>query len=222
MISENDLDDFQHPVESTGVAIGNKHAYKKVVIKDDISSSENLRVGRVGHEIGDPSPSSVISDKAVAFENGGGSHGPESEIGSSRVSDGVETPVGKAMGPSKSLDKINNLVQKEIALARVKVTREKAYGVIAAALDAHKWMDVVDRQGNVKQEWVPDLDKQRWGCEMALKAFGDLIERKEIEYDVGDKTLDRLRSLSVSELKSRAADILLGKKTSIVEAEIVK
>ena len=67
---------------------------------------------------------------------------------------------------------------------------------------------------------MDDIDKQRWGAEMAIKMFGDMIERKEIEMDVGDKTLDRLRSLSVAELKARAADLILGKKGVVVEAEV--
>lgn len=121
------------------------------------------------------------------------------------------------------VDKINNLVQKESALGKVGVTREKAYAVIAKALDAKKWMDVVDEQGNVRRELVDDLEKQKWGAEMAIKMFGDMIERKEIEHDLGDRTLDRLRALSVSELKARAADILLGKKPgTVVDAEVVK
>ncbi len=129
----------------------------------------------------------------------------------------------KGGSTDKSLDKINNLAQKEVSLSRVGVTREKAYSVIARALDAKKWMDVVDRQGNVKSEYVDDVEKQRWGAEMAIKMFGDMIERKEVEYDLGDKTLDRLRALSVSELKARAADILLGKKNAlgaVVDAEV--
>ena len=142
---------------------------------------------------------------------------PSSVIGEASGSDVIS-----GSKPPKNLDKINNLVQKEIALGRVGVTREKAYRVIASALDAKKWMDVVDKQGNVKQEWVDDIEKQRWGAEMAIKMFGDMIERKEIEMDVGDKTLDRLRSLSVAELKARAADLLLGKKVMVTEAEVVK
>ena len=61
-----------------------------------------------------------------------------------------------------------------------------------------------------------------WGAEMAIKMFGDMIERKEIEMDVGDKTLDRLRSLSVAELKARAADLILGKKVQVVDAEVTR
>ena len=142
---------------------------------------------------------------------------PSKVIGEASASDVISS-----IAPSKNLDKINNLVQKEIALGRVGVTRDKAYKVIASALDAKKWMDVVDRQGNVKQELVDDIDKQRWGAEMAIKMFGDMIERKEIEYDVGDKTLDRLRSLSVAELKARAADLILGKKVQVVDAEVTR
>lgn len=122
------------------------------------------------------------------------------------------------VSPPANIDKINNLVQKEIALGRVGVTREKAYRVIASALDAMKWVDVSDEQGNIKREYVADLDKQRWGAEMAIKMFGDMIERKEIEHDLGDRTLDKFRAMSVADLKARAADLLLG-RTKVVDAE---
>lgn len=116
-----------------------------------------------------------------------------------------------------SPDKINNLMQKEKALVKAGVTRAKAYAVIAAALESVKWMDVVDGQGNVRRELLPDLDKQRWGCEMAVKMFGDLIERKEVEYGVSESTLEKFKALSVVELKARAADLLLGKTVSRLE-----
>lgn len=106
------------------------------------------------------------------------------------------------------VDKINNLIQKEKNLKAVGVTRRKAYQVIADAVDAYKWADVYDQQGNVKRAWVPDLDKQRWGAEMAVKMFGDMIERKEIEHDIGDKTLERFKALSVAQLRERAKAIL--------------
>ncbi len=193
-ISEEDFEDFPSPVKSDPVAINNKHAYKKVVVPSHIK---------------EPSPSEMVSSKDIVGEASDNNIISDTS-GSSRVS------------TVRNLDKINNLVQKEIALGRVGVTREKAYRVIAQALDARRWADVIDKQGNVKQEWVDDLDKQRWGAEMAIKMFGDMIERKEIEHDIGDRTLDRLRSLSVAELKSRAADILLGKRTPIIEAEVTR
>lgn len=117
-------------------------------------------------------------------------------------------------------DQINNLTQKENAMAKAGVTREKTYGVIARLLDAKRWTDVVDSQGNVRRELVDDLDKQNLGVEKALRAFGDMIERREIEVDVGDKTLEAYRSMSVVELKAKAAQILLGKNVIDITQEV--
>ena len=122
----------------------------------------------------------------------------------------------------KERDKINNLAQKEKKLEEAGVTRRKAYQVIREALDAVIVETRRDAEGNEYTHTRPDLDKQKWGCEMTLKAFGDLIERKEVEYDIGDKTLERFKSMSVAELKAKAADILLGKNTNrITDAEVV-
>lgn len=203
--SEEDFENSASPASNKGVAIDNKHAYKTVVVHSNQK---------------DPSYSKVIPSKSTKNYIKEASGDVEASIKSAR--EASPSRVISEVAPLKNIDKINNLAQKEISLSRVGVTREKAYRVIAQALDAHRWMDVVDRQGNVKQEWVADLDKQRWGAEMAIKMFGDMIERKEVEYDLGDKTLDKLRGLSVAELKSRAADILLGKKSVITDAEVVR
>lgn len=145
-----------------------------------------------------------------------GSHPPDPVLTSDIV------PEGPASDPVIRTDKINNIVQKEIAMARAGVSREKTYAVISRLLGAKKWAEVVDKQGNVKTEWVDDLDRQRQGAEMALKAMGDLIERKEIEVDMGDKTLDAYKRMSVAELKRRATELLLGKSAGpIVDAEVV-
>lgn len=117
-------------------------------------------------------------------------------------------------------DQINNLTQKETAMASAGVTRAKTYAVIARLLEAKRWTDVVDDQGNVRRELVDDLDKQALGVEKALRAFGDMIERREIEVDVGDKTLEAYRAMSVAELKRKAEDLLLGKR--VVDVEIIK
>src|SRR5665213_890211 len=69
--------------------------------------------------------------------------------------------------------KINSVEQKEEAMHYLGLTRKKYMRVIIDALEAYKWADVIDRQGNVKSEWVPDIDKQRWGAEQAAKLFGD-------------------------------------------------
>ena len=211
-MTEEEADNLQPGQASqAGVAIVKKHASLTVGVKDSQSESS----------IKEASPSRVIRE-ASGRDVISSSTPPKNLKGSSVYGSQAGDNMAEHPAPAKNLDKINNLVQKEIALGRVGVTREKAYKVIAQALDAKKWMDVVDKQGNVKQEWVDDIEKQRWGAEMAIKMFGDMIERKEIEMDVGDKTLDRLRSLSVAELKARAADLILGKKTMVVEAEVTR
>lgn len=123
---------------------------------------------------------------------------------------------------STNVDKINNLVQKESALGRVGVTREKAYQVIYDALEATHWVDEYDEQGNCRRVLRPHVQRRQWGSEIAIKMFGDMIERKEIEHDIGDRTLDRFRAMSVADLKARCADILLGKKGQIIEAEVTR
>lgn len=109
------------------------------------------------------------------------------------------------------MDKINNIVQKETRMARVGVTREKYLRVIAESLEAMKVGDVVDSQGNVKRELIPDHTRRQWAAEKAALLFGDMIERKEIEHDIGDKTLEKFKGMSVDDLKKKARDILAGK-----------
>lgn len=106
------------------------------------------------------------------------------------------------------MDKINNIVQKETQMKEAGVSRYKYLLVIAEGLEAIKMGDVVDSQGNVKREMIPDINRRQWAAEQAAKLYGDMIERKEIEHDIGDKTLERFRSLSVADLKQRARDIL--------------
>lgn len=107
-----------------------------------------------------------------------------------------------------SLDQINNITQKERRMKEAGVTRYKYMVVIAEALEATKMGDVIDEQGNVRREMVPDVRRREWGAEMASRLCGDMIEHKEITHEVGDKTLERFRSLSVAELKDKARRIL--------------
>lgn len=164
--------------------------------------------------------------------SGGVTGSPDNEgLVGARGTAGVEgapavpgTPSGDvSLGNIKNPDQVNNLTQKQAAMARAGVTREKTYVVIAKLLDAKKWGQVTDSQGNVKWEETDDLDKQKLGADMALKAFGDMVERKEIEVEAGDNLLAAYRGMSVKELKARAAELLLGKKSAMVtEAEIIK
>lgn len=109
-------------------------------------------------------------------------------------------------------DQINNLTQKERNLALSGVTRFKYLTVIAEALTAVKKVELPDAQGNYKWIDIPDVARRQWGAEQAAKLFGDMIERKEIEHDIGDKTLERFKAMSVPQLKARAMEILLERK----------
>jgi hypothetical protein len=89
--------------------------------------------------------------------------------------------------------RINNTAQKEEAMHYLGLTRKKYMRVIIDALEAYKWADVIDRQGNVKQEWVPDIDKQRWGAEQAAKLFGDYIQHVDANIKVSHSVEELLR-----------------------------
>jgi len=138
----------------------------------------------------------------------------------------IPVPVDKenawhGRGAAKKIehDRINNVTQKEEAMALSGVTRRKTYRVIARLLDAKKWAEVTDKGGNVRWEWVEDLEKQRQGAEMALKVMGDMIEHKQVEYGIADSTLEKLKAMSVDALKARARELIEGRK--VVEAEVI-
>lgn len=211
IISETD---FDSDTPENSDPVGRNHIESHLTYRQnkDIKGSPILQ--EVSQEEVDGSP---ISDPAIVD---GGSH-PGREVDGVGSHIGSHTVVVKDAHRDTRRDAVNNLTQKESAMAKAGVTREKTYAVIARLLEAKKWADVIDSQGNCRREMVDDLERQRGGVEMALKAFGDLIERREIEVDVGDKTLEVYRSMSVSELKKKASELLLGKRGGvIVDAEI--
>lgn len=115
------------------------------------------------------------------------------------------------------IDKINHLQQKEIALAKAGVSRYKYMLVIAEALEAVHWVDEYDKQGNCIRVERPHVARRQWGAEQAAKLYGDMIERKEIEHDLGDKTLERFRVLSVDELKKKALEIASSLNNRVID-----
>ena len=129
----------------------------------------------------------------------------------------VVTPITDKQGTGKvaTPDQINNVRQKEDAMSLSGVTRLKTYAVISRLLEARKYAEVTDKQGNVNWELVDDLEKQRQGAEMALRVMGDMIEHKQVEYGIADSTLEKLKSLSVDTLRARAAELLEGKRKAI-------
>jgi len=137
---------------------------------------------------------------------------------------------GDVVSSPAKRDQINNVRQKEDAMSFSGVTRRKTYDVIARLLEAKRWAEVTDKSGNVKYEYVDDLEKQRQGAEMALRVMGDMIEHKTVEYGIADSTLEKLKAMSVADLRSRAAGLLAGRVKAVdvavgsgrvVEAEVV-
>lgn len=174
----------------------------------DATKNSNSVLGGVVDGLNDIIGSPIVSSEASAAEGAVGGQAvvvPGSPLQTNQVPLGVT---------KRTLDRINNLVQKEESLSKAGVTRYKYMLRIAEALDAVKVVEYRDSSGNVRYRNEPDVARNQWGVDQAAKLYGDMIERKEIEHDLGDKTLDRFRSLSVAELKARAADLLLGKPVS--------
>lgn len=113
------------------------------------------------------------------------------------------------------VDRINNHSQKESALDKAGLTRFKYMQKIALALEAVKMVKSKSPNESGQYDMVeePDWEQVKWAVEMLAKLKGDMIERKEIEYDVGDKTLERFKSMSVADLKAEAARLIAGRPT---------
>jgi len=139
-----------------------------------------------------------------------GKDSTSSVLGNGKVPSELKLGEGKQGGVQQK-DRIN----KDEAMASGGVTRIKTYAVIFRLLDAMKEIEVVDKAGNVRKEMVPDLAAQARGAEMALKAMGDMIEHKQVEYGVADSTLEKLKALSVAELRMRALELLEGRKRAV-------
>lgn len=80
------------------------------------------------------------------------------------------------------IDQVNNITQKERALKRSGVTREKYMRVVADALVATKMgkADKPNERGQYDLVEVPDIERQQWGAEMAAKFFSDLKELQPV------------------------------------------
>lgn len=111
----------------------------------------------------------------------------------------IENPVVETVLPPSSVDvalepsdyelplkadRVNNIIHKERAMYEAGVTRRRTYEVICELLTAVKRVVGYDSRGMEVVTEEPDLDKRKMGAELALKAFGDLKEMK----DVGGQT----------------------------------
>lgn len=124
------------------------------------------------------------------------------------------------MAEAIPVDRINNHSQKESALDRAGLTRFKYMEKIALALNAVKMVKSKTENARGQYDLVeePDWEQVKWAVEMLAKLKGDMIERKEIEYDVGDKTLERFKSMSVADLKAEATRLIAGRPQERLKA----
>ncbi len=92
--------------------------------------------------------------------------------------------------PIETIDKVNNTSQKELALNRVGITRDKYMRVIAEALVATRWgksnkPNPTTGQYDIVEQ--ADTERQQWGAEMAAKFFSDLKEVQPVVQPVSTK-----------------------------------
>lgn len=223
---------------NSNVSINNPSArnnsIKKVPGNDGMAG---VPMGVVSNNITDKKVPSGQEVAGVAQKNGGVGVAPNAPINipsraearsEARVEarDQINNVAQKLVSVSsrEARDQINNVAQKELAMSLEGVTRRKTYQVISKLLEAKKWSEVTDKGGNVRWEWVDDLEKQRQGAEMALRVMGDMIEHKQVEYGIADSTLEKLKGMSVADLKMRAAELLEGRRkaVNITDAVVVR
>ena len=161
--------------------------YKTVSISDLISCSFNLRLNDL-YGIISFMDSNILSEDEF-----------EATIQvTAPIPANVETPAIPAIH-----DKINNTKQKEEALFRSGITRQKAFAVVADALEATKiiMIKVIDEEDHSiswEEKIVPDYDRREWAVEQIGKYFGDFVIKPEAN-DNGIRQLVIIRPTQVSD-----------------------
>lgn len=75
-----------------------------------------------------------------------------------------------------TIDRVNNITQKEESLYKAGVTRRKVYERIGELLNATKRVVGYDSRGMEVVSEEPDLGRRKEGAELAMRAFGDSKE----------------------------------------------
>lgn len=95
----------------------------------------------------------------------------------------MSSDIVKGVSLPANADRVGNVSQKELALLKAGVTRERVARKIAELLDAEN--EVIDKWGQSKK--IKDLASQRWAVEQASNMFGDTVVKKG-EGDVAVQT----------------------------------
>ena len=99
------------------------------------------------------------------------------------------------------IEKINNVAQKEKAIARAGLSRYRYMLVIADALEANKWIDEPDVQGNIRRVQIPDAPRRQWAVEQAAKLFGDYVTQVNADIKVSHSVEQLINVFSKARLK---------------------
>lgn len=88
-----------------------------------------------------------------------------------------------------TIDRVNNIIQKEESLYKAGVTRRKVYERIGELLNATRKISSTDENGVPQVTEEPDLQRRKEGAELAMRAFGDSKEFLAINTQI-NKVMD--------------------------------
>ena len=131
-------------------------------------------------------------------------------------------PIAKASAPTKEIDRINNKEQKETALYKAGLYRQKYIEKIVLALQATKMekSKEVGEDGRYPIIEVPDWDLIKWGTEQAIKVFND--DRASIVVE-GNTVNNNILNIDVRSLDTtQLIDVLMGRHKPIVVEGVAK
>lgn len=110
----------------------------------------------------------------------------------------------------QEIDKINNITQKELAMHKAGLHRDKVMRHISDSLIATKDERQLQKDGTYKLVPVPDLERRDWAVEKSMELFGD---NKNPTVHIGDNNVVQTNlTVNVGELtQEQLIDILLGR-----------
>lgn len=92
---------------------------------------------------------------------------------------------------SDGIDRINDVTGKEIAISKSGLKRQLAYQRLNEGLSAVRVIEEISADGDPKTIEVPDMLVRHKYVETALKIFGDLKDKQEIEMSHKMENSDR-------------------------------
>lgn len=105
-----------------------------------------------------------------------------------------------------TIDRVNNINQKEESLYKAGVTRRRTYEVIGELLNAVKKISGTDDFGMPTMSEEPDLQRRKEGAELAMRAFGDSKEFLAVNTQVNNVMDVKAIVEAIARGRSQASD----------------